>query len=50
MNLKAGNETILVTGAAGFIGAALVKALLDLAEPGIFSLHSSQLLSLQDKG
>ena len=30
MNSKAGNETILVTGAAGFIGAALVKALLTL--------------------
>ena len=30
MNLKATNETILVTGAAGFIGAALVKALLTL--------------------
>ena len=30
MNLKAGNETIFVTGAAGFIGAALVKALLTL--------------------
>ncbi len=30
MNLKASNETILVTGAAGFIGAALVKALLSL--------------------
>ena len=30
MNSKACNETILVTGAAGFIGAALVKALLTL--------------------
>ena len=30
MNSKASNETILVTGAAGFIGAALVKALLNL--------------------
>jgi len=30
MNSKASNETILVTGAAGFIGAALVKALLTL--------------------
>ena len=30
MNSKARNETILVTGAAGFIGAALVKALLTL--------------------
>ena len=30
MNSKAVNETILVTGAAGFIGAALVKALLTL--------------------
>ena len=30
MNSKATNETILVTGAAGFIGAALVKALLTL--------------------
>jgi len=30
MNLKASNESILVTGAAGFIGAALVKALLTL--------------------
>ena len=30
MNSKVGNETILVTGAAGFIGAALVKALLTL--------------------
>ena len=30
MNSKANNETILVTGAAGFIGAALVKALLNL--------------------
>ena len=30
MNSKASNETILVTGSAGFIGAALVKALLTL--------------------
>ena len=30
MNSKASNKTILVTGAAGFIGAALVKALLTL--------------------
>jgi len=30
MNLKASYETIIVTGAAGFIGAALVKALLTL--------------------
>ena len=30
MNSKGRNETILVTGAAGFIGAALVKALLTL--------------------
>ena len=30
MNSKASKETILVTGAAGFIGAALVKALLTL--------------------
>ena len=28
MNSKASNETILVTGAAGFIGAALVKLFL----------------------
>ena len=30
MNSKASNETILVTGSAGFIGAALVQALLTL--------------------
>ena len=30
MNSKESNETILVTGAAGFIGAALVKSLLIL--------------------
>ena len=30
MNSRAVNQTILVTGAAGFIGAALVKALLNL--------------------
>ena len=30
MNSKVSNETILVTGAAGFIGSALVKSLLDL--------------------
>ena len=30
MNSKVNIETIIVTGAAGFIGAALIKALLDL--------------------
>ena len=30
MNSKENNETILVTGAAGFIGSALSKALLNL--------------------
>ena len=49
MNLKGSNETILVTGAAGFIGAALVKALLtlDLKVVGIDNLNDYYSIALK---
>ncbi len=49
MNLKLNNETIVVTGAAGFIGAALVKALLalDLKVIGIDNLNDYYSTSLK---
>ena len=49
MNSKASNETIIVTGAAGFIGAALVKALLtlDFKVVGIDNLNNYYSTSLK---
>ena len=49
MNLKGSNETILVTGAAGFIGAALVKALLtlDFKVVGIDNLNDYYSIALK---
>ena len=49
MNLNASKETILVTGAAGFIGAALVKSLLvlDFKVIGIDNLNDYYSISLK---
>ena len=49
MNLKGSNETILVTGSAGFIGAALVKALLtlDFKVVGIDNLNDYYSIALK---
>ena len=46
-NVDMTNKTVLVTGAAGFIGSGLVKELLQTVAGGLVYIVSSYLLKLE---